>query len=135
MRSLFQLFGFLAYFVNLDLCGSLSHRFLTLLKVPEKPVLMRCVFQHNLMKMNLLVCLVNLIVSHCSDFLSDLFNLLFLPLAFDIVEVTYCGRDLLSLPEFGNHVKEKAPSSRPVSIFLIVEFQLIGVSEVRFCMN
>jgi hypothetical protein len=68
---------------------------------------------------------------YCSWFRIDHFlNLTLLPFEFSIVKVVYSGRNLLSLPEFGDHIEEKSPTSCFLMSFFIYELNLVRVAKV-----
>ena len=73
--------------------------------------------------------------SNCSRLRIDHFlNLTLLPFEFNVVKMVNSGRNLLSLSEFRNHIKEKSPAFSFLNSFIVYKLNLLRVAKVRLGM-
>jgi len=99
--------------------------------VPQQPVLVRGVFQHDGVEMHCFLMGFMRWNCDCSRFGVDHFlNLTLLPFQLSVVKMVDCGRNLLSLSEFGNHIEEESPTFYFLLTFFVYEFNLVGVAKV-----
>lgn len=117
---------------DLHLCQVLRRLLLTLLVVPQQPVLVRGVFQHYGVEMHGFLMGFMRWYCYCCRLRVDHFlNLTLFPFEFCVVKMVDSGRNLLSLSEFGNHIEEESPASYFLLTFFVYEFNLVGVAKVR----
>lgn len=131
-----QLLCLFLNFWNFHLSQILSSLLFAFLVVPQQPVLVRSIFQHNGMEMHSLLMTFLCASRNCGRLWIDNFlNLALFPFQLNIVEVIYSGRNLLSLSKLRNHIKKEAPASYLRMSFFIHELYLIRVAKVRFCVS